>query len=197
MIETGTNPRILRVVLDLARTSSRNSSSAQKFCRSNLIPRRLQVQAFWQPIGCPGQLDTRSWDQKTYSWLSHSHHWVCRGPEHSRLLFSCWCLKLNLLKPPFPGKGWSAQLVPHPPWKRPHSLHQKPLISTRGFMLCRVGVVNWAVLFKKKHQTMGMFSIQQWRFKSFFMDLRLNHPTPCPTQNRVCRKLRLRRSSGV
>jgi len=33
-------------------------------------------QAFWPPIGYPGQLGTRSWDQKTQFWLSHSHHWA-------------------------------------------------------------------------------------------------------------------------
>ena len=36
-IETGTNPRILQIVLDLARNSGRNSSYAQKFCRSSLF----------------------------------------------------------------------------------------------------------------------------------------------------------------
>jgi len=43
MIEIGTNPRILQVFLDLARNSGRNSSSAQKFCRSGSTPQRIQV----------------------------------------------------------------------------------------------------------------------------------------------------------
>jgi len=72
-------------------------------------------QAFWQPIECPGQLGTRSWDQKTQSWLSHSHHWVC--PQHAvpRRLFSCWCTQMNSLKTPLSGKLVSAQLLPPPP----------------------------------------------------------------------------------
>ena len=43
IIESGSNPRILQKVLDLARNSDRNSSSAKKFCRSSLVPRRLQA----------------------------------------------------------------------------------------------------------------------------------------------------------
>ena len=80
-------------------------------------------QAFWQPIECPGQLGTRSWDQKTQSWMSHSHpsHWVC--PEHAvpRCLFSSvfvlWCSQMNFLKTPLSGKLVSAQLLTPPPWK--------------------------------------------------------------------------------
>jgi len=43
IIETGTNPRILQIVMDLARNSGRSSSSAQTFCRSSLVARRLQA----------------------------------------------------------------------------------------------------------------------------------------------------------
>ena len=39
----GTNRRILRAVLDLARSSGRNSSFGQNLCRSNLIPWRIHA----------------------------------------------------------------------------------------------------------------------------------------------------------
>jgi len=81
--------------------------------------------------------------------------------------------------------------------KCPHPLHQNPSNSTRVFMFYRVGVVKWAVLIKTNIKKQVLFSIQQWRFKSFihWPQVEPSDPISCPNlknkwQNRVRPKLR-------
>jgi len=133
-------------------------------------------QAFWQRIQCPGQFGTRSWDHKTESWLSHSHHWVC--PEHAgpRHLFSCWCSQMNFWKLPFLANGWVPN-YPTPLGKSLYPLHQKPSIRTRVFMFCRVG--SWVEQCPSKkesnHGHLLLFKFED--LSQLLMDLRLKDPT--------------------
>ena len=62
---------------------------------------------YWM-LGAIGQSILRR--QKTQSWLSHSHDWVCHGPEHSRRFFSCRCLQMDLLKTRLFVKGLTAKV---------------------------------------------------------------------------------------
>jgi len=50
--------------------------------------------------------------------------------------------------PPFWQRLECPITTPTPSWKRPHPIHQKPLIITRVFMFYRVWVMNWAVPIK-------------------------------------------------
>jgi len=123
-------------------------------------------QAFGQPIECRGQLGTRSWDQKTQSWLSQSYHWV--NPEHTTpsLLLLVLADQTSLITNPTPLGKW------------PHPLHKKPSISTRFFMFYRVGVINWALLIKENIKQWAPVSIQQWTFKSFIDEPQTGGPHP-------------------
>jgi len=141
-------------------------------------------QAFWQPIECPGQLGTRFWDQKTQSWLNHSHHWVCSEHAVPRRLFSCWCSQMNFLKTPFSGKLVSAQLQSHPLGKWPHPLHQKPLISTR--FSCSTGWGSWiGQCPSKKKSNNGHLSIQIRTFKSIIDGPQIQGPHPQNRSDRI------------
>jgi len=50
-------------------------------CLSRQTISALTGPGFLATYWVPRAIGTRSWDQKTQSWLSHSHHWVC--PEHA------------------------------------------------------------------------------------------------------------------
>ena len=139
-------------------------------------------QAFWQPIECPGQLGTRSWDQKTQSWLSHSRHWVC--PEHAgtRRLFS-WIFLPN---------------YSHPPRKMTSTPFTKNRLLVPWFS-CSTGwgVMNWAVLMKKKVKQWAPFSYQTWIFKSIIDGPQIAGPHPQNRSDRIEFVHFWRRGSGL
>jgi len=52
--------------------------------------------------------------------------------------------------------------------------------TTRIFMFYRVGVVKWAVLFKKILSNGHWLVFINEDLSHVFMDISLNHPNPCP-----------------
>jgi len=79
---------------------------------------------------------------------------------------------MNFLKTPLSGTLVFAQLLPPPP------LENDPTpFTTSVFMFYWVGVMNWAVPMEKNVKHWALFSIQQFQFQFFTLNLKNSDKT--------------------